>query len=176
MVCQYSSRCSRRLQHFQRTAVKDGAPRLTCLTIDHCTDLRVRKDVAPISHWPTLALRLMQQVAMQHLVQGRESVLFCEIGHPAQAFKGDSLAKDGSCHQQRKGVRRKSIQARADNFAHTGREESTHHHLMLHSCRKVNRPSTIFVRAGGKCAALEQDLERFHQIEGVSFCFSKEPL
>src|SRR5579875_3336725 len=109
MVCQYSSRCSRRLQHFQRTAVKDGAPRLTCLAIDHRTDLRVREHVAPGSSAPALALRLMQQVAMQHLVQGRESVLFCEIGHLAQALKGDSLTEDGSCHQQRKGVRRTSF-------------------------------------------------------------------
>src|SRR6266404_1374587 len=176
MVCQYRRRCSSRLQRFQRTAMKDGAPRLTCLSVDHRTYLRMREHVAPISHAPSLALRLVQQVAMQHLVQGRESVIFCEIGHLAQVFKGDSLAEDGSCHQQRKGIRRKSIEPGADDFAHTGREEPTYHHLMLHGCHKVNSPSSIFVRARGERATLEQDLERFHQIERLSLCFSKEPL
>jgi hypothetical protein len=113
---------------------------------------------------------------MQHLVQGRQPVTFCEIGHLAQALKGDSLAEDGSCRQQRKGVRRKSIEPGADDFAHAGRKEPTHHHLMLHGGRKVNGPSSIFVRAGGERATLEQDLERFHQIEGLSLGFSKQPL
>src|SRR5260370_7919108 len=47
---------------------------------------------------------------------------------------------------------------------------------MLHGCRKVNGPSSIFVRAGGERATLEQDLERFHQIERLSLCFSEQPL
>ncbi len=59
MVGQFRRRCSRRLQRLQRTAVKDGAPRLTPLSIDHRTDLRMREHVAPISHWPSLALRLL---------------------------------------------------------------------------------------------------------------------
>src|SRR5438874_11580353 len=113
---------------------------------------------------------------MQHLVQGRESVMFCKIGHLAQQFKGDSLAEDGSCRQLRKGARWKSIEPGADDFAHTGREEPTHHHLMLHGRRKVNSPCSIFARAGGERATLEQDLQGFHQIEGLSLCFSKQPL
>ena len=176
MVGQDRGRCRRRLQHLHSTAMKDGAPRLTRFSVDHRTDLRVREYVAPSSHAPALALRLVQQVAMQHLVQGRESVIFCEIGHLTQVLKGDSLAEDGSCHQQRKGVGRKPIEPGADDFAHTGREEPTHHHLMLHGRRKVNRPSSIFVRAGGERTTLEQDLEGFHQIEGLSLCFSKQPL
>src|SRR5438270_5309029 len=97
-------------------------------------------------------------------MQGKESVTFCEIGHLTQALKGDSLAEDGSCHQQCKGVRRKSIQPGADDFAHTGWEEPADHCLMLHGCRKVNGPSAIVVRVRGEHAALEQHLERFHRI------------
>src|ERR1700726_3663944 len=108
---------------------------------------------------------------MQHLVQGRESVTFCEIGHLTQALKGDSLAENGSCHQQRKGVRRKSIQPGHDDFAYTGWEEPTYHRLMLHGRRKVNGPPSIVVRAGGEHATLEQNLERFYQIERLPLRF-----
>src|SRR5205085_6827964 len=59
MIGQFRRRCRHRLQRFQRTAVKDGPPGLTRLSIDHRTDLRVRENVAPISHWPSLALRLL---------------------------------------------------------------------------------------------------------------------
>src|SRR5437868_5956970 len=136
----------------------------------------MREYVASISHWPSPALRLKQQTTVQHLVQGRESVMFCEIGHLTQQLKGDSLAEDGSCYQQRKGVRRKSIQPGHNDFAHTGREEPTYHRLMLHSGREVNGPSSIFVRVRGECATLEQNLERFHQMERLPLRFSKQPL
>src|SRR5579875_3473672 len=79
MVGQYRCRRCRRLQYLHGTAMKDGAPRLTRLSVDDRTDLRVCEHVAPISHAPALALRLVQQVAVQHFVQGGESVLFCEI-------------------------------------------------------------------------------------------------
>src|ERR1700738_859662 len=102
--------------------------------------------------------------------------MFCEIGHLTQVLKGDALTEDGSCHQQRKGVRRKSIEPGADDFAHTGREEPTDHRLMLHGGRKVNSPSSIFVWAGGEHTMLEQKLERFHQIERLPLRFSKNPL
>src|SRR5439155_17912297 len=52
----------------------------------------------------------------------------------------------------------------------------SHPHLMLHGCRKVPGPPRVLVWAGGERATLEQDLERFHQIEGLSLRFSKEPL
>src|SRR6266699_1454075 len=176
VVCQDRRRCSRRLQHLHRTAVKDGPPRLTCLGVDHCTDLRMCEHVAPISHAPSLALRLLQQMAVQRFVQGRESVLFCEISYLTQVCKGDSLAEDGSCQQQRRGIGREAIEPGHDDFAHTGREEPTHHRLMLHGCCKVNGPSAIFVRVGGEHATLKQKLERFHQIERLPLRFSKEPL
>ena len=62
---------------------------------------------------------------MQYLVQGSESDFFFEIGHLAQVPKGDPPVEDGFCRQQCKGMRRESIQAGADDFAHTGREEPT---------------------------------------------------
>src|SRR5581483_2494029 len=166
----------RRLQHVHGTAMKDGAPRLTRFSVDHRTDLRVCEQVAPISYVLSLALRLVQQMALQHLVQSRKPIMFGEIGHLTQVLKGDSLTQDGSCHQQRKGVRRKSIKPGADDFAHTGWEEPTYHHLMLHGCRKVNRPSSLFVWAGGERATFKQDLERFHQIERLPLGFRKKPL
>src|SRR5579885_83201 len=176
MERQDRGRGPRRLPHVHGTAMKDGAPRPTRFSRDHLTDLRVGEHVAPSSQVLSLALRLVQQMALQHLVQSRKSVLFCEIGHLAQVLKGDSLAQNGSCHQQRKGVRRKSIKSGADDFAHTGWEEPTYHHLMLHNCCKVNRPSSLFVWAGGERATLEQDLERFHQIERLPLGFRKKPL
>src|SRR5260370_26185817 len=132
--------------------------------------------VAPISHTPSLALRLLQEMTVQRLVQSRESVVFCEIGYLTQALKGDSLAEDGSCQQQRRGVGREAIEPGHDDFAHTGREEPTHHRLMLHGCCKVNGPSAIFGRVGGEHATLKQKLERFHQIERLPLRFSTQPL
>src|SRR6266849_6021349 len=179
MVGQFRRRRSRRLQRLQRTAMKDVPPRFTRLSVDYPTNLLMSEHVAPSGHVScpsSLSLRLMQQATVQYLVQGRESDFFFEIGHLAQVPKGDPPAEDGFCRQQCKGIGRESIEPGADDFAHTGREEPTHHHLMLHSCRKVNSPSSLFVRARGKRATLEQDLEGFHQIEGLSLCFSKQPL
>ena len=76
MVGQLRRRCCRRLQRLQRTAMKDGAPRFTRLSVDDRTDLLMGEYVAPSSHGPSLALRLIQQAAVQNLVQGRKSVLF----------------------------------------------------------------------------------------------------
>ena len=156
--------------------MKDAPPRFTRLSVDDRTDLLMGEYVAPSSHGPCLALRLMQQAAVQDLVQGRKSVLFCEIGHLTQALKRGSLAEDRSCHQQGKGMRRESIQAGHDHFAHTRWEKPAPHRLMLHGCCNVQCPPSLFVRAGGERATLEQDLERFHQIKGLSLRFSKEPL
>ena len=62
----------------------------------------------------------MQQAAVQHLVQGSQSVFFFEIGHLTEVPKGDSPVEDGSCRQKCKGMRRESIQSGTDDFAHTG--------------------------------------------------------
>src|SRR5258708_6148934 len=99
--------------------MKDGAPRFTRLSVDDRTDLLMGEYVAPSSYGPSLALRLMQQVTVQDLVQGRKSDLFFEIGHLTQALKRGSLAEDRSCHQQGKGMRRESIQAGHGHSAHT---------------------------------------------------------
>src|SRR5437763_15053333 len=99
--------------------MKDAPPRFTRLSVDHRTDLLMGEDVAPSSHGPSLALRLIQQASMQDLVQGRESVLFCEIGHLTQALNRRSLAEDSSCHQQGKAMRRESIEVGHDHLAHT---------------------------------------------------------
>src|SRR5579859_4139362 len=106
--------------------MKDGTSRLTCLGVDHRADHRVREQVAPISDitaWTCFALRLLEQVAVQRFVQGSETVLFCEIGHPAQVFKSDTLVENGSCYQQRRGVGCETIESCHDDFAHTGWEE-----------------------------------------------------
>src|SRR2546421_10969647 len=73
-------------------------------------------------------------------------------------------------------MRRESIQAGHEHFAHTRWEKPAPHHLMLHGCCHVQSPPSLFVRSGGERATLEQDLERFHQIKGLSLRFSKEPL
>src|SRR5438270_1208841 len=173
MVGQIRRRHCRRLQCLQSAAMKDGAPRFTRLSVDHRTDLLMGEYVAPSSHGPCLALRLMQQAAVQDLVQGRKSVLFCEIGHLTQALKRGSLAEDSSCHQQGKGMRRKSIQAGHDHFAYTRWEKPAPHRLMLQGCCNVQCPPTLFARSRGERATLEQDLERFDQIERLSLSFSK---
>src|SRR5579864_3099677 len=54
MVCQFRRRCSRRFQRLQRTAMKDGPPRLTCLSVDHCTDLCMFEHVTPVGHAPSV--------------------------------------------------------------------------------------------------------------------------
>src|SRR6266566_5227735 len=176
MIGQLRRRRRRRLQRLQRTAMKDGAPRFTRLSVDDRTNLRMSEHVAPSGHVSYLSLRLMQQATVQDLVQGRESDFFFEIGHLAQVPKGDAPVEDGSCRQKCKGMRRESIQSGADNFSHTGGEEPTHYCLMLHSCRKVKCPPSLLVRAQGKYATLDQDLECFYQIERLSLCFNKQPL
>src|SRR5579884_1707542 len=176
LVGQFRRRRHRRLQCLQRTAMEDGAPRFTRLRVDDRTDLLMGEYVAPSSHGPSLTLRLIQQAAVQDFVQGGKSVLFFEIGHLTQALKRDSLAEDSSCHQQGKGMRCESIQACHDHFAHTRWEKPALHHLMLHGCCNVQCPPSLFARAGGEHATLEQDLECFHQIKGLSVRFSKEPL
>lgn len=47
---------------------------------------------------------------------------------------------------------------------------------MLQSCRKFKCPPSLFVRAWSERTTLEQELERFHQIKGLSLRFRKQPL
>ena len=72
----------------------------------------MREHVTPMGHAPLPPLRAPSTAARSAAprLEGRESVTFFEIGHLTQVLKGDSLAEDGSCHQQRKGARRESIQ------------------------------------------------------------------
>src|SRR5216110_1585058 len=102
MLCQFRRWRFLCLQHMQRTAVKDGPPRLTSLSVDHGTDLRMHGHVMSVDQAPSyvpFAFRLTQPTAVQCLVQGRESITLFKAGHLTPAPKGDSLAEDGSCHQ-----------------------------------------------------------------------------
>src|SRR5450755_11653 len=118
----------------------------------------------------------MQQAIMRDFIQGSECGRCFEVGYPAQVLKGTCLSEDSSCRQKGKGVRRELVEPCTDDFAHTGGEEAAYHHLMAHGCLKVNAPSSLVVRAGGKDATFEQDLERLHEIERLPLRFRKQPL
>ncbi len=98
---------------------------------------------------------LMQQEALQSLIQGDESVLWCKLGDLAELLKGEVMAEDRPCCQEVACRGRKSGQATLDHLAHTRGKHAIRWSGFEDRWLRLKYPAASLDQAGNQDASFE---------------------
>ena len=174
MVRQIGGRCRHQVQRLERTPVQQPATRYARLGIDDLARFLMGKAIDRIGMGQGQgAVRFLQQLFAQQVIQGVDGVQFVKPGNLAEVAKGGLLAENGNGRRDRPRRVADASQPALDDFL-----DALHNPGTGALCGKL-RP--VDLPCGGSPVVVKQAIchkgfERFRHEERLPIGFGKEPI